>query len=92
LKSNNVDALVLGCTHFDVLKKDFERIMGKRCQIVSSSSATAERLVDYLRRHGEIEKQLDREGKVRYFTTDDPKRFADVANMFMHVKIEATRV
>jgi glutamate racemase len=88
LKSCNVDTLILGCTHYPFLYKDFCKIMGKNVQVPHPGKVVAASLKDYLARHGEIEKLLTKKGKTVFLTTDDPARFAEVGGAFLGRKLE----
>jgi len=88
LKSSHVDTLVLGCTHFPFMVKDFQRIMGKNVKIVHPGETVAQSLKDYLSRHPEIEKQLTRNKKRLFYTTDDTKRFQEIGSRLLGEKIE----
>jgi glutamate racemase len=87
LKSTAIDTLILGCTHYPFLKKDIERIMGKNCRVLDAPGIVAEKLVDYLIRHPEIEERLSREGNRAFCTTDDPERFRTFGEEFLGRKI-----
>ena len=78
LKDKNIDALILGCTHYPVLIKDIKQIMGKRVRVLDSPKIVAEKLVDYLKRHSEIEKRLKKNKSITFYTTDDEKRLKEV--------------
>lgn len=82
LKSHNIDALILGCTHYPLMIDEFKRVMGKRVKVLDSGKIVAESLVDYLKRHPEIESQLSRGGNRSFYTTDDPERFSEFAKKF----------
>lgn len=77
LKSQNPDTLILGCTHYPYMFKDFKRIMGKNVKIVNPPEVVAESLKDYLHRHPEIEKKLSRGGKRIFQTTDSVEKFQE---------------
>jgi glutamate racemase len=83
LKAARVDTLILGCTHYSILKDKIAGIMGSKRELICSGQVTAARLVDYLRRHPEIEAGLSRGGEKRYLTTDLTERFAQLAGLFM---------
>lgn len=75
LKSKNPEALILGCTHYPYMLKDFKRIMGKRTLIINPPDIVAEKFADYLNRHPEIESELSKGGKRIFLTTDDAEKF-----------------
>ncbi len=88
LKSKNLDALILGCTHYPLMEKNFARIMGKKTKILTSGEITAKSLKSYLEKHPEIEEKLLK-GKTREFlTTDDPKRFKEFTEKHFGMKIK----
>jgi len=88
LKSCNIDALILGCTHYPFLRKDFCRIMGKNVQIPDPGEIVAKSLKEYLARHPEIESKLSRNGRRFYTTTDDAERFRAVGQKFLGSQME----
>lgn len=91
LKSHNVDTLILGCTHYPLMLRDFQRMMGKRVQVLDSGKMVAQSLKAYLKRHPEIEKQLTRKGGRKFCTTDDPKRFLEFTKTFAGITITSPR-
>ncbi|MBI4975677.1 glutamate racemase [Candidatus Peregrinibacteria bacterium] len=89
LKDCHIDTLILGCTHYPLMIKDFKRIMGNKVKVLPSGEITAESLKAYLGRHPEIENKLSKNKKREFFTTDDPQKFQDFAekNLGMKIKI-----
>ena len=78
-----VDTLILGCTHYSILKDRVAALMGDDTRLICSGQVTATKLVDYLKRHPEIEAQLSRGRTRRYLTTDLTPRFQHLASLFM---------
>jgi glutamate racemase len=78
-----VDTLILGCTHYSILKEQIGAIMGNGHELICSGQVTAAKLVDYLKRHPEVEGRLSRGRTRRYLTTDLTPRFAQLAGLFM---------
>jgi glutamate racemase len=78
-----VDTLILGCTHYSILKDQIGAIMGNGHELICSGQVTAAKLVDYLKRHPEVESRLSRGRSRRYLTTDLTPRFAQLASLFM---------
>lgn len=83
LKSCQIDTLILGCTHYPFLIKDFQRYMGKNVKVLNTPEITAHSLKDYLQRHPEIESKLTKKGRRIFLTTDDPGRFKEVGERFL---------
>jgi len=70
LKQQRIDTLILGCTHYPMLEKQFRSAMGRRVVILDSPKIVAEKLAAYLQRHPEIEKKLSRVANHRFVVTD----------------------
>jgi glutamate racemase len=83
LKQASVDTLILGCTHYSILKEKVGRVMGDGARLICSGEVTAAKLVDYLKRHPELEARLSRGQSRRYLTTDLTPRFQHLASLFM---------
>ena len=80
---DRTDTLILGCTHYSILKEKIRAILGPGHELICSGQVTAVKLVDYLGRHPEMETRLSRGGTRRYLTTDLTPRFAQLASLFM---------
>ena len=78
-----VDTLILGCTHYSILKDQVGALMGDGTRLICSGQVTAGKLVDYLKRHPEMEARLSRGRSRRYLTTDLTPRFQHLASLFM---------
>lgn len=87
LKHVNIDTLILACTHYPLIEKEFKQKMGKRCTIINSGMAQAQSFYNYLQRHSEIEKELTKNGKIHFFTTDSTERFREISSIFLARKI-----
>ena len=78
-----VDTLILGCTHYSILKDRVAAVMGDGARLICSGQVTAVKLVDYLKRHPDMEARLSRGQTRRYLTTDLTPRFQHLASLFM---------
>ena len=83
LKHAHIDTLILGCTHYPLIEPEFSRRMGKSVTIVNSGKSQAEKTVDYLTRHPELEAVLTCGGAVHFFTTDDTEHFRKLGEKFL---------
>ena len=81
-----VDALVLGCTHYPLLRAIIEaqarELMGGHVAVVDSARATAADAREFLATRG-IAQSAATEASVELLVTDMPKSFADVASRFL---------
>ncbi|MGH7768557.1 MAG: glutamate racemase [Candidatus Binatia bacterium] len=87
LKRSGIDALILGCTHYPLLKKAIRRYMGRGVGLVDSAEETANEVSSLL-----DEKALTRErgkGTASFFVTDVPDRFVKVGRRFLGDKVDS---
>jgi glutamate racemase len=86
LKGEGIDTLVLGCTHYpllrDVISEVACRQLGPEVRVVDGAEATARELVGLLEERGLAEK-TERQGQLKLQVTDMPGRFAEVASRFL---------
>lgn len=87
-----IDAIVLGCTHYPLLMKSIRRHVPEGVRIVSQGDYVAESLADYLQRHSEIESKCTKSRKCTYLTTENEDKFTENAQIFLNEKISAQRV
>jgi glutamate racemase len=92
LKTRRVDTLVLGCTHYPLLKPVISHIVGEAVTLIDSAEETALEVRELL-----AKKELlrPRSGKVtyRYFVSDTPEKFVAVGQRFLKREIpKAQRV
>lgn len=86
LRDNGIDTLVLGCTHYPLLKNIIQRGIGDDVTIIDSAMSTAGELRDYLRRD-DLENDSGAAPQYKYYVSDVPDRFAPVAERFLGQRI-----
>lgn len=67
----NIDALVLGCTHYPIYKKEIKKIVGAKIKIISQDEIVPKKLKNYLAKHPEITKTLSKNRSVKILVTDE---------------------
>jgi glutamate racemase len=70
LLRKNIDTLILGCTHYPILKPQIKKMCGKGVKIISSDEIISAKLADYLARHPEMEKRLSKHKRRDFLVTD----------------------
>lgn len=78
----NIDTLVLGCTHYPLLKPLLQDVVGPDIRLVDSALATAEQAAALLDAQG-LRKPEDKAPEYRYFVTDVPLRFQTIGERFL---------
>ena len=87
-----IDTVILGCTHYPLLLPKIRQYMPAGIQIIAQGDYVAESLKDYFVRHPEIEERCTRGGQVHYLTTENPQKFKEQAQLFLHDEIEVENV
>lgn len=82
LLRTGIDTLVLGCTHYPLLKPLIARILGAGITLVDSAEATAAALAASLEHDDLLTKQSGPNVR-EYFVTDDAERFLTIAKLFL---------
>jgi glutamate racemase len=86
LVDTEIDALLLGCTHYPLLRRvietEVDRLFDRTCAVVDSAQATAQELESLLSERG-LRTGRTRPGSLRLMVTDMPGRFAEVAARFL---------
>lgn len=92
LKDKDIDTIILGCTHYGILENQIKKITGSDIIIISEAKVVPKKLKSYLKRHPEIEKKLDKNGVVHFYSTDLTKKFVLLGSKFFGRKINAQKV
>ncbi|KIG15042.1 Glutamate racemase [Enhygromyxa salina] len=87
-----VDTVVLGCTHFPVLRGVLERVCGGAVRFVDSAQTTAAVVAEVLAREGLANPNTDGTARVRLLATDAPERFARVGSVFLGHPLASSEV
>lgn len=91
-KDNQIDTLVLGCTHYPLLLNKINSFLPKNVKALPQGKFVAASLKDYLHRHPEMDKACSKGGKTRYYTTESPQKFSETATVFLNKEIEVERI
>lgn len=91
-KDPEIDAIVLGCTHYPLLMSSIVKNTPTGVRIVPQGAYVANSLKDYLQRHPEMDEKCTKQGTCRYLTTESEERFQECAQIFLHEKIHAEHV
>ena len=90
LKDAGVDTVILGCTHYPLVRPVLQRELGRDVAIVSSGEAIAADVEGALRVRG-CENDPDRRGEYRFLATGDPEEFRRLGTRFLQLPIGEVR-
>lgn len=107
-KDPQIDTLVLGCTHYPLIKERIDNWLEFRHELdesefpqptdspkvttIAQGELEAKSLADYLSRHPEYREQLSTNGTCTYLTTENADRFAQSASTFLAEHISAEHI
>ncbi len=91
-QSQDIDTVVLACTHYPLLLPLIKQFMPPHIRILSQGELVANSLADYLNRHPEVESLCTKGGKISFFTTDNALDFGAKARRFYGQAVEAAEL
>lgn len=90
IRDKGIDTLVLGCTHYPLLKKIISKVMGGKVKLIDSAIETAREITAILRNFS-----LQRTGKSntthKFYVTDSPERFIDIGKKYLGKKLDCIK-
>ena len=91
-KDKDIDAIILGCTHYPLLMSSIVKNLPDGVRVVPQGQYVANSLKDYLRRHPNMEQMITKKGTCQYLTTESEKKFEDSAQIFLHEKVHVKHI
>ena len=89
---DKIDTIILGCTHYPLLMPKILKFLPAGVRVVPQGEYVAESLKAYLERHPQIEQRCAKNGTVNYLTTENPKKFKEQAQIFLHEPVEVENI
>ena len=86
-----VDTVILGCTHYPLIRPILQRRLGRKVRLVSSGEAIAETVHDALRADGIDRDDEDRRGDYSFICTGEPDEFHRVGGRFLQMPLGQVR-
>jgi len=86
LKNKNIDTVILGCTHYPVLKKSIQKTLGNKIKLIDSGHETAKEVKSILNKKN-LTNNTNKKGTHKFFVTDFPNKFKEISETFLSKKI-----
>lgn len=86
LLQKKIDTLILGCTHYPMLRRAIETAVGKKIQLADSMSPTVEKLTQTLRKKNLLAPDKQK-GSLRIYVSDKPRNFVNLGEKFLGEKL-----
>ncbi len=81
IKEKDIDTLILGCTHYPLLREVIQKIMGEGIKLIDSGATAAQGAYELLNNADMLsDKQIS---KYKYFVSDSTEDFAKLGSMFL---------
>ncbi len=90
LINKDVDTLILGCTHYPLLKSSIEKVTQRRMALIDSGLETAKRVKEILLKEN-LANDGAKESDDLYFVSDNPQKFQKIGSMFLGKELENVR-
>jgi len=90
IRENGIDTLVLGCTHYPLLKGVISKTVGTDVQLIDSAVETASSIHDILQNNGLL-RQGKGPGSREFYVTDSTEKFVNVGERFLGSSIDFIR-
>lgn len=87
IKRKGIDTMILGCTHYPILKKTIGKVVGKKIKLIDSGEETAKEVKNILTNRILLNTQK-KKGEHKFFVTDFPNNFHQIAERFLGTKIK----
>jgi glutamate racemase len=86
LKRAEVDTVILGCTHYPLVRPMLQRVLGREVRLVTAGHAIAATVERQLASTG-LAKTGNEEGAYRFLCTDDPDTFRELGTRFLQMPL-----
>lgn len=87
-----IDTIILGCTHYPLLLPKIRQYLLAGVRPIPQGQYVAESLQSYLERHPQIEQKCAKHASVHYLTTENPDKFKESAQIFLHETIDVENI
>jgi len=87
-----IDTIILGCTHYPLLMPKILKYLPAGVRVIPQGEYVAESLKAYLERHPQMEAKCSKNATAHYLTTENPDKFKESAQLFLHENIEVENI
>jgi len=87
LVSAEIDTLVLGCTHYPLMKAVIGNVVGRQVRLIDSAYETARETAQLLREHG-LQNTSANQARYRFIASDAPDTFLELGERFLGSAID----
>lgn len=92
LADPEIDSIILGCTHYPLLLPVIRKFIPERIKLLEQGKVVTGKLLEYLRRHPEMDIQCSKSGLIKYYTTENVKIFEKNATTFTGREVKCEKI
>jgi len=87
-----IDSIILGCTHYPLLLPVIRKFISESIQLLEQGKLVSSKLVEYLKRHPEMDLKCSKSSQVKYYTTENVEIFEKNASAFIGHNIKSEKI
>lgn len=91
-QNKRIDTILLGCTHYPVVKEYIESIVPEGVQVIAQGKIVADSIADYLLRHPMMNSFCTKNGSVHFLTTENNIEFDKTASKYIDATVHSTHI
>lgn len=91
-KDDKIDTIILGCTHYPILYDKIRRHTPEHIKVITQGEYVGRSLMNYLKRHPEMDALCTKQGTCRFLTTESVEIFRQYASIFFDNDIDVKSV
>ena len=89
LKSFKIDTLILGCTHYPLLSRVIQKIMGSKVRLVNSAEETAKEAKRLMAKLKIAQAAARKSPELKFYVSDEPEQFRSLGERFLGTSIQS---
>ena len=83
IRDEGIDTLILGCTHYPILKKEISDRVGEGVKLIDSAETAVKAFCDTLDENSSLNRVLRKKGESSFFVTDTSPQFGKLASEWL---------
>lgn len=91
-KDEKIDTIILGCTHYPILYDKIRQHTPKHIKVIMQGEYVGRSLMDYMKRHPEMDSICTKNGTCRFLTTESVDIFRQYASIFFDEDIQVNSI
>lgn len=91
-KDGKIDTIILGCTHYPILYDKIRQYTPPHIKVITQGEYVGKSLINYLKRHPEMDALCTKQGSCRFLTTESGEIFKQYASIFFDNSIQVQSI